>query len=85
VQVVFRRIGDAGHSGVLRYSYKFRPLPSYATGDIIASVEGQKGVQHMQVTVNKRGRRSVRRMMGEAVDRLRRRKKKEPNAVSQPD
>lgn len=85
VQVVFRRIGDAGHSGVLRYSYKFRPLPRYATGDVIASVEGQKGVQHMKVTVDKRGRRSVRRMMGEAADRLRRRKKKESDAAIQPD
>jgi uncharacterized OB-fold protein len=77
VQVAFRRIGDAGRAGVLRYAYKFRPLPEYATGHIIASVEGEEGVQHIEVPVKERRRRSVRRVMKEAVAKVRRRKKRE--------
>lgn len=87
VQVVFRRIGDAGRTGVLRYAYKFRPLPEYATGHIIASVEGEEGVMHLEVPIEERKRRSVRRVLEEASDRVRRRvrrKKKEEPAEEKP-
>lgn len=77
VQVAFRRIGDAGRAGVLRYAYKFRPLPEYATGHIIASVEGEEGVQHIEVSVKERRRHSVKRVLKEAVAKVRRRKRKE--------
>jgi len=77
VQVVFRRIGDVGRTGVLRYSYKFKPLPSYATGYIIASVEGEEGVQHLKVPVKGRSRHSVSRMLAKAAEIVRRRKGKE--------
>ncbi len=79
VQVVFRRIGEAGRTGVLRYAYKFRPLPEYATGHIIASVEGEEGVVHLEVPMKERKRRSVRRVIEETYEhakrRLRRQKK----------
>ncbi len=81
VQVVFRRIGDAGRSGVLRYAYKFRPLPEYATGHVIASVVGEEGVAHLEVSVKERERRSVRKTIEAAGARVRRirirRRKKE--------
>lgn len=81
VQVVFRRIGDAGRTGVLRYAYKFSPLPEYATGHIIASVEGEEGVAHLEVPVKERERRSVRKTIEAAGARVRRirlrRRKKE--------
>jgi uncharacterized OB-fold protein len=81
VQVVFRRIGDAGRTGVLRYAYKFRPLPEYATGHVIASVEGEEGVAHLEVPVKERERRSVRKTIEAAGARVRRirirRRKKE--------
>lgn len=77
VQVVFRRIGDAGRAGVLRYAYKFRPLPEYATGHIIASIEGEEGVAHIEVPMEERKRSSVRRVLKKAVDRVRRRRKRE--------
>ncbi len=80
VQVVFRRIGDAGRTGVLRYAYKFSPLPEYATGHIISSVEGEEGVVHLEVPMKERKRRSVRRVLEETYERgkrrLRRQKKK---------
>lgn len=81
VQVVFRRIGDAGRTGVLRYAYKFRPLPEYATGHVIASVVGEEGVAHLEVPVKERERRSVRKTIEAAGARVRRirirRRKKE--------
>ncbi|MFW9984230.1 MAG: Zn-ribbon domain-containing OB-fold protein [Candidatus Odinarchaeota archaeon] len=81
VQVVFRRIGDAGRTGVLRYAYKFRPLPEYATGHVIASIEGEEGVAHLEVPVKERERRSVRKTIEAAGARVRkirlRRRKKE--------
>jgi hypothetical protein len=81
VQVVFRRIGDAGRTGVLRYAYKFRPLPEYATGHVIASVEGEEGIAHLEVPVKERERRSVRKTIEAAGARVRRirirRRKKE--------
>lgn len=80
VQVVFRRIGDAGRTGVLRYSYKFRPLPEYATGHVIASVEGMEGVKHLEVSMEKRKRRSVRRALEDAGSRVRRRIRREKKA-----
>ncbi len=73
VQVVFRRIGDAGRTGVLRYAYKFRPLPEYATGHIIASVEGEEGVMHLEVPMKERKQRSVRKTLEAAGSRVRRR------------
>jgi uncharacterized OB-fold protein len=76
VQVVFRRIGEAGRTGVLRYSYKFRPLPEYATGYIIASMEGEEGVVHIEVPMEERKRRSVRRVLQESFDKVRRRRKR---------
>ena len=87
VQVVFRRIGDAGRTGVLRYAYKFRPLPEYATGHIIASVAGEDGVVHLEVPMEERKRRSVRRVLEETYERGRRRlrrekKKNETNQAS---
>ncbi len=78
VQVVFRRIGDAGRTGVLHYSYKFKALPEYATGYVIGTVDGEEGVQHIQVPVEERERTSVRRTIQEASDAVRRRKAKEP-------
>lgn len=81
VQVVFRRIGDAGRTGVLRYAYKFSPLPEYATGHVISSVEGEEGVAHLEVPVKERERRSVRKTIEAAGARVRRirirRRKKE--------
>jgi hypothetical protein len=77
VQVVFRRIGDAGRTGVLRYAYKFRPLPDYATGHIIASVEGEEGVVHLEVPVKERKRLSVRRVLEDAYERGKRRIRRE--------
>jgi uncharacterized OB-fold protein len=77
VQVVFRRIGDAGRTGVLRYAYKFRPLPDYATGHIIASVEGEEGVVHLEVPVKERKSRSVRRVLEAAYERGKRRIRRE--------
>ena len=74
VQVVFRRIGDAGRTGVLRYAYKFRPLPEYATGHVIASVEGEEGIAHLEVPVKERERRSVRKSIEAAGARVRRRR-----------
>lgn len=73
VQVVFRRLGDAGRTGVLRYAYKFRPLPEYATGHVIASIEGKEGVAHLEVPMEERKRRSVRRVIKDASDRAKRR------------
>ncbi len=78
VHVVFRRIGDAGRTGILRYSYKFKPLPKYATGYVIGTVDGEEGVQHIQVPMESRGRTSVRRTIEEAGKVVRRRKAKEP-------
>ena len=77
VQVVFRRIGDAGRTGVLRYAYKFRPLPEYATGHIIASVDGEEGVVHLEVPMEERKRRSVRRVLAETYERGKRRIRRE--------
>jgi hypothetical protein len=77
VQVVFRRIGDAGRTGVLRYAYKFRPLPEYATGHIIASVDGEDGVVHLEVPMEERKRRSVRRVLAETYERGKRRIRRE--------
>jgi uncharacterized OB-fold protein len=88
VQVVFRRIGDAGRTGVLRYAYKFRPLPEYATGHVIASVEGEEGVVHLEVPVKQRERRSVRKTLEAAGARVRklriRRRKKENQENKEP-
>jgi len=87
VQVVFRRIGDAGRTGVLRYAYKFRPLPEYATGHIIASVDGEEGVVHLEVSMKERKRRSVRRVLQETYERgkarIRREKKNEQASAEQ--
>jgi len=77
VQVVFRRIGDAGRTGVLRYAYKFRPLPEYATGHIIASVDGEEGVVHLEVPMKERKRRSVRAALEDAYERGKRRLRRE--------
>lgn len=77
VQVVFRRIGEAGRTGVLRYSYKFRPLPEYATGHIIASVDGEEGVVHLEVPMKERKRRSVRQVIQETYERGKRRLRRE--------
>jgi uncharacterized OB-fold protein len=77
VQVVFRRIGDAGRTGVLRYAYKFRPVPEYATGHIIASVDGEKGVVHLEVQMKERERRSVRHVLQETYERGKRRLRRE--------
>ncbi len=77
VQVVFRRIGDAGRTGVLRYAYKFRPLPEYTTGHIIATVDGEEGVVHLEVPMEERKRRSVRRVLEETYERGRRRIRRE--------
>ena len=77
VQVVFRRLGDAGRTGVLRYAYKFSPLPEYATGHIIASIKDEEGVAHIEVPMEERKRGSVRRVLKKAVDRVRRRRRRE--------
>ena len=85
VQVVFRRLGDAGRTGVLRYAYKFRPLPEYATGHVIATIEGEEGVAHLEVQMEERKRSSVRKVLKDATDRaksrFRRKKNEENNAV----
>lgn len=81
VQVVFRRIGDAGRTGVLRYAYKFRPLPKYATGHIIASVEGEEEVQHIEIPLQERKRRSVRKVLSESIAKVRRRRKKKEKSA----
>lgn len=82
VQVVFRRLGDAGRTGVLRYAYKFRPLPEYATGHIIASIEGEDGIAHLEVPMEERKRGSVRRVLREATDRAKRRFSRKKNGES---
>ncbi len=79
VQVVFRRIGDAGRTGVLRYAYKFRSLPEYATGHFIASVDGEDGVVHLEVPMGERKRRSVRASLQDAYERGKRRLRREKN------
>ncbi len=83
VQVVFRRIGDVGRTGVLRYAYKFRPLPEYATGHIIASVDGEEGVVHLEVPMQERKRRSVRRVLEEAYERGKRRLRRQKKENTQ--